>query len=964
MARASAVPLWEKVCCFAEASQASDRELLERFARRQDNAAFEQLVRRHGALVQGVCRRVLGNDADAEDAFQATFLALARKAGSTAWKDSVAGWLHRTAHQLACKARTAASRRARHEKKVPARQPANPLSQLTAQELLGILDEELLKLPERYRAPLILCYLQGATRDEAAHQLGCPPATLKSWLERGRQRLHRAAQRRGLTLTGVLGATAFLVKPNPAAAAVKAAVRTAAAVAAGRPLAGVASDPVIQLVEGGLRTMALGKWKATLALLLLGGAITGTAVWTQRSGADATPAKPGPAAKAPASAPKRAEAKAAEAKTNYQGRVVSPEGKPVPKAKVVFVRGSYLSDNTYVGTRAARAMTGADGRFQLAVPPAESDDRLTRSVRMLLATAPGCGPGWVQLDKPEQGKDATVKLVKDDVPLRGRVVDLDGKPIAGVSVRVKSLQAAAGEDLGAWEKHVRVKKDWLNHQNAPHTNLDLAAAGLARTVRTGADGRFRLTGFGRERVVWLRFSGPTIEVHDVAVRTRRGDTLTVARIRGEPRFGSYTMHGADFTHAAAPTRPVLGTVTDKATGKPLADVPVSARVPVSASPPFALGSGPDSRVEVRTDKDGRYRLVGLPGAAGQSVQAVPDAERAYLPAGKKTGPTADFEPAKLDFQLSRGIVIRGSVSDKVTAKPVRASVLYFAFTDNPHLKEVPEIRSVSPERTPTRSDGTFTLVGLPGRGIVDARVPDRRPSRYLVGVGAEKIKGGSDNGDFSCWPYYVTPAMTNCLVGLDLNPAKREATCHLVLDPGKTVTGTFVGPDGKPVAGVRIQGAWGRNYVQSGPLPTAQFTLPSVDLDRPQPYFFQHDGKKLGAVVLFNDDKTEGLTIKLHPCGTVTGRVLDLDGLPIAKATVSGYIEGGQYNLKHGWGGFFWTQADKNGRFRIAIIPGVQVSASYMGKPARFGGRVFQKLTLKPGQVHDVGEVKIDRSGD
>jgi RNA polymerase sigma factor (sigma-70 family) len=955
MARASAAPLWEKVCRFAEASQASDRELLERFARRQDNAAFEQLVRRHGALVQGVCRRVLGNDADAEDAFQATFLALARKAGSTAWKDSVAGWLHRTAHQLACKARTAASRRARHEKKVPARQPANPLSQLTAQELLGILDEELLKLPERYRAPLILCYLQGATRDEAAHQLGCPPATLKGWLERGRQRLHRAAQRRGLTLAGVLGATAFLVKPNPAAAAVKAAARTAAAVAAGRPLAGVASDPVIQLAEGGLRIMALGKWKAALALLLLGGAFSGTAVWTQRSGADATPAKPAPAAKTAGSAPKPAEAKAAEAKTNYQGRVVSPEGKPVPKARVVFVRGSYTSGGTYVGTHAARATTGADGRFHLAVgPPAEGEERT--SVGVLLATAPDYGPGWLQLDKPEQAKDATLKLVKDDVPLRGRVVDLDGKPITGVSVRVKSLQASSGEDLGAWEKRLRAKKE-LYSQDGPHTYLDLPAAGIARTARTDADGRFRLTGFGRERLVWLRFSGPTIEIADVAVRTRPGDTYTVPQMRGEPRFGSYTIYGADFTHPAAPTRHIVGTVTDKATGKSLADVPVSARLP------FAMGGGPESRLEVRTDKDGRYRLVGLPRAAGQSVQAVPDAEWAYLPAAKKTGPAADFEPAKLDFPLSRGIVIRGRVTDKVTGKPVQARVLYSVFTDNPHLKQVPEFRSVQPERTVAASDGSFTLVGLPGRGIVDARAPDRRPSRYLVGVGAEKIKG-SDRFQFSCWPYYVAAALTNTLVGLDLDPAKREATCNLVLDPGKAVSGRLVDPDGKPVAGVRIQNTWGNNYAPHGPLPTANFTLPSVDLDRPQPYFFTHDGKKLGAVVLFKDDKTEGVTIKLQPCGVVTGRVLDLDGLPIAKATVSGYIEGGQYNLKHGWGGFFFTQAEKDGRFRVAVISGVQVSANYMGKPARFGGRIFSKLTLKPGQVHDVGEVKINRSGD
>src|SRR5438067_8095830 len=116
MSSASVVPLWENVCRFAEAARSSDRELLERFAHQHDHSAFELLVRRHGPLVLGACRRVLGED-DAEDAFQATFLVLAKKAGSIAWQGSVAGWLYRTAHQLACKARTAATRRARHEER-------------------------------------------------------------------------------------------------------------------------------------------------------------------------------------------------------------------------------------------------------------------------------------------------------------------------------------------------------------------------------------------------------------------------------------------------------------------------------------------------------------------------------------------------------------------------------------------------------------------------------------------------------------------------------------------------------------------------------------------------------------------------------------------------------------------------------------------------------------------------------
>src|SRR5262249_708910 len=152
------------------------------------------------------------------------------------------------------KARTAAARRARHESQAPARVSAGPLEQLSAQELLRIIDEELLRLPERYRAPLVLCYLQGSTRDEAAGQLGCPVNTLKHRLEWGRRKLHQAARRRGLTLGGILGATALASSGGTAAAeVVRATVRAAAVLAAGQPLSGVVSTNVIQLVDGGIR---------------------------------------------------------------------------------------------------------------------------------------------------------------------------------------------------------------------------------------------------------------------------------------------------------------------------------------------------------------------------------------------------------------------------------------------------------------------------------------------------------------------------------------------------------------------------------------------------------------------------------------------------------------------------------------------------------------------------------------
>ena len=151
-------------------------------------------------MVLGVCRRSLLHWHDAEDACQATFLLLARKAGSVRWQPSVANWLYATARKVAHNARVAAARRApaRGPGRVPP--PSCPWTAMTGRELLAVLDEELERLPARYREPLVLCYLEGLTRDEAAARLGVTVTALKSRLARGRQRLHDALTKAGCTL--------------------------------------------------------------------------------------------------------------------------------------------------------------------------------------------------------------------------------------------------------------------------------------------------------------------------------------------------------------------------------------------------------------------------------------------------------------------------------------------------------------------------------------------------------------------------------------------------------------------------------------------------------------------------------------------------------------------------------------------------------------------------------------------
>jgi RNA polymerase sigma factor (sigma-70 family) len=252
-----------------ESGSLTDAELLERFVSRRDEAAFELLVWRHGGMVWGACRRLLRDAHDAEDAFQATFLALARQAGSISKRAAVAGWLHRVASRTARHARAAAAKRARHERQAARRVPAVAADEANGDDLRSLLDEELNRLPERYRLPLVLCYLEGKTNEEAARHLGCPKGTVLSRLARGRQRLRGLLIRRGLVLpAGAL--TALLAEQAGAAPAAQLAgtVRAALQYAAGGPSGGLLSARAVALAEGVLRAVLLARLRSVTALLL------------------------------------------------------------------------------------------------------------------------------------------------------------------------------------------------------------------------------------------------------------------------------------------------------------------------------------------------------------------------------------------------------------------------------------------------------------------------------------------------------------------------------------------------------------------------------------------------------------------------------------------------------------------------------------------------------------------------
>jgi RNA polymerase sigma factor (sigma-70 family) len=257
-----------------EGADLTDGHLLECFVSRQETAALETLVRRHAPMVWGVCRRILSNHHDAENALQATFLVLVRKAGSVTPKEMVGNWLYGVARQTALKARaTVAKLRTRERQVVDMPDPAIKEQDLS-RDLQTLLDQELSRLPDKYRVAIVLCDLEGETRKRAARQLGLPEGTLAGRLTRGRALLAQRLARHGLAVTG--GTVAALLSQTAASACMPTAVlsstiKAVTLFAAGKTAAaGLVSAKVATLTEGVLKAMLLNKLKTVLTALFVG----------------------------------------------------------------------------------------------------------------------------------------------------------------------------------------------------------------------------------------------------------------------------------------------------------------------------------------------------------------------------------------------------------------------------------------------------------------------------------------------------------------------------------------------------------------------------------------------------------------------------------------------------------------------------------------------------------------------
>ncbi len=651
----------------------TDARLLAGYVEGGDAAAFEALVRRHGPMVYGVCRRVLAGHQDAEDAFQATFLVLARKAAAVAPRELLPNWLHGVAHTTALQARRAAARRRAHERRY-ARQPAPDAAEPPGDDLRPLLDRELGRLPERYRVAVVLCDLEGKTRTEAARQLGWPEGTVAGTLARARTLLAARLTRRGVTLAGV--PLAALLPPD----AVVAAAVTAS-------MSGPAAGPVAALTHGVLHAMLLTNLKVAFV------AVAAVAVAVAAGGYGVSVALRVPTVSAALEAP---AAKPDDAPEAVPAEAHAVAGRVVRESDGAAVAGADVQLHQLHSSEPRRPVTSAksdaDGAFAFPGVP--------RGLYTLQAVAGGLTSRTeaeeglrVVVPAPPEAKP-TVLTVRSGCPLKVRVLsEATGKPIPGARVGFvwSDVDPKPTDAQGEVEFTALPKVVWYAQATAagyaqvtqavslqigePATlelrlPLGAAAVGVVRVAdgqpvgevvlqvrtaspgfrsyefRTDAAGRFHIDHLPAGRSVTLSVLDPKYEVVTKVLRLTAGQAeptpveLTLTR---RPHGGSVT-----------------GVVTDPQ-GKPVAGA-------------FLRVTGLSAREtrDATTDAKGRYTLDDVfAGPAGHEV--VVRAE-GFAPRAVAFKPGTVAAPAVADVKLQAGHRVRGRVVDAAGKPLANASV--------------------------------------------------------------------------------------------------------------------------------------------------------------------------------------------------------------------------------------------------------------------------------------------------
>ncbi len=940
----------------------SDEQLLQDFTGRCDDSAFAVLVHRHGPMVLNVCRRVLGHQQDAEDAFQATFLVLARNAAALRNKATLASFLHGTAFRTALKARQSAARRRKYEGQASSRMPADPADELSWREVRVLLDEEIDRLPEIYRGVFVLCCLENVSREETARRLGLKEGTISSRLAEARRRLAQRLVRHGVELTAALAAMALASQPVSAlpAGLTTATIKAAGAVGA---LTEIVSASVVELVKNSTTAVILSKAKIAMVLLLTVGVMTGASLWAYHGLAanaflGAAFSAQTPAAKADEKPQNVSPKREASKSVGIQGRVLDPDSKPKAGAKLLMLEeGGKIRQ---LGT------TEADGQFHVPVPKDAKGS-------YLIAQAEGFGFDFVNFPNGEPKKPIEFRLVKDHA-IRGRIVNTEGKPVAGAQLALKNLGVYADNSMDsfliAWKKrHFMsgipggVKHIWSGEEK-------LFAA------TTDANGRFVLRGLGNERLVELRLSGAGLAEDNVWIVNRDGfnpqpynQAMQDNIPKGQEQFAiRWLLYGPDTDIVAEAEKLIRGVVKDSQTGKGRPGVLVQLT---------RREGGALLRVwpQARTDAQGRYEMHGVRKSKSYMLEVAGDSTEGYFPAQVWADDSAGYDPITADISVKKGVIVTGKMIDGSTGKAVPGHVMIAVLNNNPFVKDYPSFgNSAWFPMQRTGADGSFRVVAIPGPVLLMGGADDYMTrSKYKLQAPDPKYPQYFDTRmpDF---PAYITPGggispvQGNWCKVLQIKPGAKTFEQDIVHQPASAVTIRMQDSEGKPLSNVWITGSSFAEWYPPLKCEKAECMVYAVEPGKSRLMVFYHPERKLVATLTLKGDEKPPVVVKLGPAGSIKGRLLDADGKPLAGVTVGVHfrqrvVSEIDHIISHD---AKQCITDADGIFTIdELIPEQKFELSFQlgrRKLERTPKLVNPAIEIKSGHTHDLGSIKVKQA--
>jgi RNA polymerase sigma factor (sigma-70 family) len=824
------------------AKELTDGQLLARFAAQHDETAFAALMQRHGPLVYGVCRRVLGHEHDAEDALQGTFLVLARKAKTIHRQSSVAGWLHGVAYRLSLKARQAAARRRRHESRAARSEADRPPSELAWRELQVILDEELQRLPDKYRTPFVLCALEGKTKPEAAQELAWKEGTVSSRLAKARKLLQLRLARRGVTLSAVLCGLA--VTETSAEAAVPMALggqtlEAAVSLGTGKTVvSSLASPGAVELANAVLHSMAGTRLKAALAallVLLLAGTGAAWYFWPPEE-------TPPPPVFVPPEMPVAKGAKQepdARRHMVVHGEVINVNTeKPVARAKLAVVmdraRRPGERDLLAIARHELIGVGEADehGKYRLEVPSGRGAMHA-----YLLARGRDESVGWYSLYTTGAYQQVELKLEAGQ-KVRGRLVDASGAPAANVTVRVR----------GFVRTPTAPKAIWIYES--------LAADAWVPPAITDANGEFLLTGLVPVCAVHAEINDDRFAPQWLTLKTANSGV-------GKPEdAGTITL---------APARVLEGTVVAADTGEPIPH----AHVVVSTQ---GARAGGKYDVSTRSDDLGRIRVKPYPGAS-LTISACGAVGSPFLGVYLMPVEWGNANNQSVTIKLPRGVLIKGQVVEAGTPRGIPGTRIEYMpmGAKNPHMATYSSLLPMWRWMDAlSDADGRFQIAVMPGPGHLLLRGPEHR---FLgIEVGTRELTQGGKGGQ----PYFL-----DGLVPLDPDPADPSPTVVAPLRPGVTVRGRVVTAAGDPVQSAFLFSRTYRKFdfrggLEALPVKDGIFEIPGCDPARRLPICIWDSASREGAVVEVGGAQSDKeLTVRLAKSGSASVRFVDGQGKTI-----------------------------------------------------------------------------------